>query len=319
MSSAKFKLMVKIKPPDSLQAIGAERVVEIIQPDRVRDHLIPEVFRDLKHEDEARAFKLIDDINWDIATSEPTSESSFFENGHSAMSIISVIGPQAVGKSDLLNKIVKKKVFKTRDKTTVSAKHLTRGVDVYSNHHRIILDCQPLLSSSILDDFLSGASLSQFPKDSQISEALTSTYMISLQLVTFLMATSDYVILMSNWMVDLNLLKLLNTAIMLIGEGNLRAKLIFYSRNDKIHDERFKQIVESMLGRDKVDRFFLHVDELIEYINPYSSHKCDLYQKDPATFSGRNWLSSCQRLWNNTIRNSSMFSDYAFQLCTDSD
>lgn len=275
----------------------------------------------LKHEGEAKTFKLIDEKDWNIITSEPQSETTFFSDGHSAMSIVSVLGPKGVGKSSLLNKIAGKEAFKThanasldQGSSKLNTKHITSGIDIHSTHHRMLLDCQPLLAASVLEDFLSGHSSSQSSKNGQVFDSLTSCHMISLQLTTFLIATSDYVIIMSHWLIDVHLLRLIASAIMLIGEDDIRAKLILYSSDMKIHDKKFKNMIDKCLGRNRIDRYFDKEIELLDYIAPYSSEKCDLYEKDPTTFTGKNWLTSCQRLWNTTIRNSSMFSDYASQL-----
>lgn len=274
----------------------------------------------LKHESEAKAFKLIDDKEWNIVSTEPNSEATFFQDGHSAMSIISVIGSRGSGKSTLLNSIARKEVFQTHQSpstsSTFNSKHITRGIDVYSNHHRMLLDCQPLLSAPVLEDFLTGHSNSQFPKNSQISDPLISCQMISLQLATFLIATSDYVIVTCQWLIDVHLLKLIASAIMMIGEDNLRAKIIIFSNDKRVDDNKFKQIIENSLGQNKIHKYFHSNDELIDYVTTYSTEKCESYAKDPSTFTGRNWLSSCRRLWNTTIKNSSMFSDYASQLLT---
>lgn len=281
-------------------------------------------FHQLKQASEAETFKLIDDKEWNLTSKVPHSEKTFFDDGHSAMSIISVIGLQGVGKSTLLNTIAGKEAFKTHKSTSISnesnegklnVRHVTRGVDIHSTHHRILLDCQPLLSSSVLEDFLTGHS-SSLPnqKNAQTVDAMTNCHMISLKLTTFLIATSDYVIIMSNWLIDIDLLKLIGTAIMMIGEDKLRAKLIVYSKDKKVHDKRFKQMIDCCLGRNRIDKYFDDDEELIKYIAPYSSEKCDFYRNMPSTFSGRNWLSSCQVMWDSKIRNSSMFDSYSTQL-----
>lgn len=265
----------------------------------------------LKHESEAQTFKLIDDKEWNIALREPSSETTFFADGHSAMSIISVMGSRGVGKSTLLNKIAQKDAFKTHHGH--SATHITRGVDIHSTHHRILLDCQPLLSTSVLEDFLSGHSSSQFAKHTQISDPLTSCHMISLQLATFLIAVSDFVLIKTNWLVDVHLLKLISTAIMMIGD-ELRAEFIIYSENEKVVSDKLKLIINSCLGDNATYKFITNESELLDYTGPYSSGKCDTYVKAPLTFTGKTWLSNCQRLWNTKIKNSSMFSDYAMQI-----
>lgn len=320
--SSHIKVLSKVQRPNSELAQhdgGSQETFESSPVDSPTNHPVIDLsaFK-LKHESEAKTFKLIDDREWNIVASEPSSETSFFVNGHSAMSIISVIGPKGVGKSTLLNKIARKEAFKTYQSTESSPRinlsHITRGINIHSTHHRMLLDCQPLLASSVLDDFLSGYSCSQFPKNSQVSDPLTSCHMISLQLATFLIATSDYVIIMTNWLIDVNLLKLISSAIMMIGEDNLRTKFVAFSKDKRIHSKKFKALVDGCLGKGRVEKFFDDEQELFYHIAPYSSEKCELYHKDPSTFTGKNWLSSCQRLWNTTIKNSSMFSDYALHL-----
>lgn len=272
----------------------------------------------LKHESEARTFKLIDGKDWNIVSSEPDSETTFFQDGHSAMSIISVIGSKGSGKSSLLNSIARKEVFQTNQSSPTGSvfnlKHVTRGIDIYSDHHRMLLDCQPVLAASVFEDFLTGHSNSQFPKNSQLSDPSISCQIISLQLATFLIATSDYVIVTSQWLIDIHLIKLIASAIMMIGEDNIRAKIIIYSNDERVSDKRFEEIIENSLGQNKIHKYFHSKEELINYVTTYSSEKCESYMKDPSTFTGRNWLTSCRRLWNTTIKNSSMFSDYASQL-----
>uniref|UniRef100_A0A6G1S716 Protein smg-9 n=1 Tax=Aceria tosichella TaxID=561515 RepID=A0A6G1S716_9ACAR len=289
------------------------------QTDLVRVLTDLDVFH-LKPEREARRFRLIDERDWNIISSEPPNESVYFTEGHSALSIVSVIGPMGVGKSNLLNVLAGRKIFETHtsqpkaDGSMMIGRHLTRGVDIYSTYHRILLDCQPFLASSVLEDFLTNRSNSQFKRNSLISDPSTSCHMISLQLATFLIATSDNVIIMFRRLADVHFLKLLASAIMLIGEDNLRAKFIIFSKDKNVHNDNFKLMIERCLGSNRVDKIISDEWELYASIAPYSSEKLGLYHKDPSTFTGKNWLTTCQKLWNSTIKGSSMFSDYAHQV-----
>lgn len=322
--SSRIKVLSKGRSkPNSTQVEASDEDSELLSLETVLPVQSTFDFNRLKHESEAKTFKLIDEKDWNIVSAEPSSETTFFQDGHSAMSIISVVGTKGSGKSSLLNSIARKEAFKTYNSCSTNSqrlnvRHVTSGIDVNSSHHRMLLDCQPFLAASILDDFLSGHSNSQFPKNSQIADPVISCHMISLQLATFLIATSDYVVITCRWLIDIHLLKLIATAIMMIGEDNLRAKIIIYSVDKRVTTQQFKLLVESTLGRHKVHKYFNNETELIDYITPYSSEKCESYTKDPSTFTGRNWLLSCRRLWNATIRNSSMFSDYALQLLTTS-
>ena len=268
----------------------------------------------LKHSADARPFKLIDSKEWNVASCEPPSEATFFSEGNSAMSIISVLGPRGVGKSSLLNRIARRQVFETYNRTKYHARHTTRGIDVYSTYQRILLDCQPLNATSVLEDFLTGESNSQFSKSTLSIDSLTCCHMISIQLATFLITVSDHIIIMLNWLVDIHFLKTISTAIMLIGEDNIRARFVIYSQDCNTKTERFKKLIGHCLGSGRIEKFLDNEQELIAHVIPYSSEKCEQCRKDPPTYTGKNWLNSCQKLWNTTIKNSSMFSDYALQL-----
>lgn len=266
----------------------------------------------LKSGYEAKPFKLIHDRDWNIVSTEPASETNFFVEGHSALSVVSAIGTLGSGKSTLLNKLARRNVFITHNVGQLDLNHQTRGVEVYSTHHRILVDSQPVLSSSVLGRFISGLSRSQF---ADLTEPLTCCQMIDLQLVTFLMATSDYVVIVCDWLIDVHLLKLLSSAIMMIGEPNLRAKLLLYCENSlDITSDSFRKLVESFLGRNRIDGYFDSCETLYSHIAAYSREKLDLYSVDDRKFTGKNWLESCSKLWNVTIKNSSMFTDYASQL-----
>lgn len=275
----------------------------------------------LKHESEANTFKLINERDWNIVNHEPSSETQFFCDGHPLMSVISVIGSVGVGKSSLLNKIANKYAFEThRGKTAIDGgspnkiqtRHLTKGVDIHVTHHRILLDCQPILSRSVLEDFMSGYSGCQFGCE---NDPLTNMQMISLQLTAFLIATCDYVVIMNKFLVDANLMQLIGSALMMLGEGNYKAKLIMFSNDDKaVCERKFKDLTSSCLGMNQVDRYFSDERDLINYISSYTSEKCDQIAKDPTGLRGRKWLAYSRKLWSQTIKESSLFSDYAMQV-----
>jgi GTPase SAR1 family protein len=322
-SSTPIKVLSKNGRAQNRTPVQADETIESKsnrgQQDQPKRSFEIDVFR-LKPEREAKKFRLISEREWNIISSEPPSESVYFTEGHSALSIVSVIGPMGVGKSSLLNELAGRKIFETHsslskgDRPVLSKQHLTRGIDIYSTYHRILLDCQPFLAPSVLEDFLTNRSSSQFNKSSLISDPLTSCHMISLQLATFLIATSDYVIIMFRWLADVNFLKLLASAIMLIGEDNLRAKFIIFSKDKGAHDGNFKKLLERCLGSGRIEKIVSDEWQLYTSIAPYSIDKLNLYHKDPSTFTGKNWLASCQKLWNSTIKGSSMFSDYAHQV-----
>lgn len=263
---------------------------------------------------EPKPFKLINSDDWVMIGQNPSSESTFFKDGHAAMSVISVLGTMGSGKSTLLNQIAGKQIFQTHSGRGIDfiTKHVTRGIDIYTTHRRILLDCQPLLSSSVLEEFLCGKTKSQFGLNKVISELSISCHMISLQLATFLIAVSDYVIILLEWLVNIDLLKLLSSAIMMIGEGDIRARLVIYCPNHRsVLDDEFKILINNLLGEGVVEKYFDDEQKLIDYVTPYTDIKTDLHSQDPTKFTGHNWITSCNRIWNNNIRSSNMFADYA--------
>lgn len=276
--------------------------------------------------------KLIDEKDWNIITSVP-NEFVYFHQGHPALNIISVIGGHGSGKSSLLNKIANKTVFNTFNDLIASlgshssrgtsrnfrlqnrhqpniTKHTTRGIDLYPAHERILLDCQPLLSSSILEEHLSTKYPSPLSPTSLVKDPITLSYISSLQLTTFLFAISDYVILVNKWLIDVNILKLISTSLMIIGEGNLRSKLIIYAEDERLQT-KLKPTLDLIFGRNVIDNIFCDHEDLIDYVKKYSEEKCKKFRSDPRPFTGKNWLESCQRVWVSSIKNSSMFADYA--------
>lgn len=277
--------------------------------------------------DDALTIKLIDEKDWNIINSVP-NEFVYFHQGHPALNIISVIGGHGSGKSTLLNKIANKTVFNTfGDNSTPSStgsnknhhqtcqqknitKHVTRGIDLYPAHERILLDCQPLLSSSILEQQLTYKSPNPLSQTSLVKDPITLSYIVSLQLTTFLFAISDYVILVNKWLIDVNILKLISTALMIIGEGNLRSKFIIYAEDERLQTT-LKPTLDSLFGRNIIDNVFCDDKDLVNYVKKYSAEKCQKFRSDSTPFTGKNWLESCQRVWVHSIKNSSMFADYA--------
>ena len=72
--------------------------------------------------------------------------------------VIGVFGLQNSGKSTILNCLAKlskteEDVFRVQNyEHQMLAEHCTNGIDIYVNSRRIILlDCQPLLSASVMD------------------------------------------------------------------------------------------------------------------------------------------------------------------------
>jgi len=92
------------------------------------------------------------------------------------------------------------------------AEHCTNGVDVFVTNRRIIiLDCQPLLSASVMDRTI------QLEKkySSEFSSTENTVEVHSLQQLGFLLSVCHCLLLVQDWATDMNLIRLLLAAEML--------------------------------------------------------------------------------------------------------
>nr|CAG4652213.1 EOG090X0EPT [Triops cancriformis] len=138
--------------------------------------------------------------------------------------VVSVVGLQGTGKSTILSALAKEysspnEVFPRSSKEQIlMSEAATLGIDVYMNSNRVIyLDCQPLLSASIANKEINNPT--DLFKDNYITyeapSVETSMEIKALQLLAFLMCISHHMVLVQDWILDSNLLRLLCTAEML--------------------------------------------------------------------------------------------------------
>lgn len=196
--------------------------------------------------------------------------------------IVGAVGLDGVGKSTLLNTIANRNVFKTHcnvveDRRNMTApstankggnsgqdnplSHVTNGVDLHITAERLfLLDTQPLLSASILDEFLrnTGTGTSMFTSGGpnfnhhhhhhhnhtangsgafslssvmgfDITEPENFSYIYSMQLLTFMFSICDHLVLvLDSHSLDVYLLKLVASSLMMVGETVPKANLIIY-------------------------------------------------------------------------------------------
>ncbi|XP_053210960.1 nonsense-mediated mRNA decay factor SMG9-like [Panonychus citri] len=240
-------------------------------------------------------------------------------SGSGGFTVVSAVGMQSVGKSSLLNKIARGNIFKNhQDPGNVDSllKHITRGVDLHVTKERLLLlDCQPLMSASILDEYIkNGSGVSNSIPDS--SEPETNVFITSLQLLCFLLAVSDYVIVVNDWSMDIHLIKLIATAMMMVGNDTNQAELIF--QVPKLKDESEKKSLLSSLQTFLGGECFT-VKEIIDE-NETTTTLIKLLSRRTINDDERgannhncekSWLVNAQRYWDNSIRKSTIFSDYA--------
>lgn len=85
-----------------------------------------------------------------------------------------------------------------------TSQHCTSGIDAFITKNRVILlDCQPLLSSSVAYS----TSQKRMGQSVDPSGLLVDNEMVSLQLAAFLLSVCHVVLLVQDWFFDPNILK----------------------------------------------------------------------------------------------------------------
>lgn len=139
---------------------------------------------------------------------------------------IGVIGTQGVGKSTIMNILAGCPVSEEHGspkqdlsfhqasvEDVIRARHLTKGIDLAVTQERtILLDCQPLLSASVLGDMMSDA---RGDRKDHTSIAQKKWESQSLQLAIFMLSICDVVIVVQEDVVNVRFLNFLKAVDML--------------------------------------------------------------------------------------------------------
>lgn len=133
--------------------------------------------------------------------------------------VIGIVGAQGAGKSTLLNGLCRGRPTSTTNLFRVQgfekqmlSEHCTTGINAWISPERVIyLDCQPLLSASVLDRTI------QIDKkhSAEFTTPENTMEMHSLQHLAFFYNICHHLILIQDWFTDHNVLRLLQTAEML--------------------------------------------------------------------------------------------------------
>ncbi|XP_071481507.1 nonsense-mediated mRNA decay factor SMG9-like [Diadema antillarum] len=136
--------------------------------------------------------------------------------------VVGVLGMQGSGKSTVMSLLAGSEhtdpcnsfIFETQSQATAEqAGHQTSGVDMFITEERIILlDTQPVLSSSILDRLL-GPEKQVVPQEFSSPEHYAE--MQSLHVAAFLLTVCHVVLLVEDWFSDVGLMEFLKRAEML--------------------------------------------------------------------------------------------------------
>ncbi|RWS06811.1 SMG9-like protein [Dinothrombium tinctorium] len=278
------------------------------------DELIEEMI-----ENTPKVMKLLDVENWSFLE-HPVVDYLFGENVSSSFGgfkVISAVGTQSVGKSSVLNQIAGSNVFKVHTdngESDLLLKHCTHGIDLHITRERLfLLDSQPLLSASILDDYIKSG-ITPCTLNSDSSEPETYVYITSLQLVSCLLAICDYMIVVSDWALDFHLIKLIATAMMMVGSAAHKAEIVWYSpKGYEGSQKKVVHILESLLGTDSLSVVGASddINDLLSTVLKVPSRRnSNSNNASRVNTCEKSWLVSAQRFWENSIRKSTLYSDY---------
>ncbi|KAF6025657.1 SMG9 [Bugula neritina] len=180
-----------------------------------RNDVRPQPDSDWTHStSQTSSVKIIDEyMNW---CPDALSEFLLDQNDYR---VIGVLGLEGVGKTYIMN------LLATRPKSAVppfkaertgpdGAGHSTFGMNAYVTPERVILlDCQPLFSSAVLDHIHSNERKFNFNGDLSSGEDLCDA--INMQLTMFMLSVCHIVIIAENWFTDPNLHRVLQAVEML--------------------------------------------------------------------------------------------------------
>jgi hypothetical protein len=111
-------------------------------------------------------------------------------------------------------------------------------------------------------------------------------------------------------MLDIHLIKLMATAVMMVGDSVPKADIIFYFPNSKTKINA--NTIDSLLGRGLyVTVICGNEKELLNAVMKAPSKRIvGESGRNSSHTSEKSWLLSSQRFWENSIRKSTLYSDY---------
>lgn len=235
--------------------------------------------------------------------------------------VVSIVGTQSCGKSKAMNALAGcPTAFQCHghDPHLNLLQNVTKGIDLFITAERLfLLDSQPLLSSSILDDYINSSIPIQniFPSDLSEADLL---YITSLHVVSFLLSVSDCLIVANDWLLDPHLVKLIATAIAMIGTTPRQLNIIWFYPNDlnKGEAKELEQSLNHLFGRGSVSLIYGDEDELARRVMRLNTGRENMLYPTGDTTPGRvpitekSWLLSAQRFWENLVKKPSMYSEF---------
>lgn len=282
------------------QPLGDEPAESPVSPVRRKERVPDAPVR----KDPDTCIKLIDPLTWCL--NESLAAEYMIPDGplSACFKVVSVVGTQSCGKSQVMNALAGCNVFRCHGNDTDSnlLQHVTKGIDMWITPERMfLLDSQPLLSASILDDFINSSIPVQsiFPADLSEADLL---YITSLHVVSFLLSVSDCLIVANDWLLDPHLVKLIATAIAMIGTTPHQLNIIWFHDRElsKPEAKELDQSLSSLFGRGSVSLIHGDSDELVRSVMRLNTGRENLLY--PAAVTEKSWLLSAQRFWDNLVK-----------------
>ena len=236
--------------------------------------------------------------------------------------VVSVVGTQSSGKSKAMNAVAGcSHAFRCHgdDPQVNLLQHVTRGIDLFITPERLfLLDSQPLLSSSVLDDYINSCVPIQSTFSPDLSEA-DLLYITSLHVVSFLLSVSDCLIIANDWLLDPHIVKLIATAIAIMGTTPRQLNLIWFHARElnRTEAKELEQSLSNLFGRGSVSLILGDEDELVRRVMRLNTGRENMQAVGGETGSAtrvpiteKSWLLSAQRFWENLVKKPAMYSEF---------
>ncbi|KJH49180.1 hypothetical protein DICVIV_04681 [Dictyocaulus viviparus] len=164
----------------------------------------------------------------------------FLSGENSNYNVISAIGPQGAGKSTILSMIggnnsqdmYRQYIFRPASREALeSSRHQTTKINAYiTKFKQIFLDCQASNCASVLDEAI------RYSRSLSDGRYATNNYMEIVKLIAFLIQISHTLLVCSDWLIDIEMMKLIRTAEMFRANfEHVTEKVPLYNATRKIN------------------------------------------------------------------------------------
>ena len=248
-----------------------------------------------------KLYKLLNGKSW--AFSDDIS--SLFSSVGTHFKVVSAFGFQASGKSTALNIIAGKKIFPVHESESPNRntrpcpllQNVTSGIDmVITSERLLLLDSQPLLSASILDQMIES---STSPNAVDVNE-VDAVFHTSLQLLSFLLYASDCLILTSEATIDASLIHLMHDAVSRIGVSKQLNIIWYFNKPISYNLNVLSSSLDCIFGRGIVTVINGEPSKLLDYVLRLNTGREAI--EASSKVSEKTWYNSAQRFWDSLVK-----------------